>query len=634
MPKGKSGLASRRPVSARVAQTISVTDMSGGQDLRRSPTLIAPNRSLEAQNWSLSEPGALVVRTGYTRYSTNSLGGTAIQGGRRVYLASTQIMLVAFNGAVYEMRDSGALNTTAVFSTVNASSQVYFPYDRTLVAVMDGNNRPRKSTDGQSWQLMGLEMPSSASTVSSKAGGSLSTSEFEFSYSYKDRGLAHESNASTSVSTRTLTSTGAMEIQVPNSTDAQTDAIVLYGRNKTAGETVLRKISSAAVQGGASSTYTIDSSNWSANAEAPTNHDIPLAFQYAVFWKNRWWAKHPTIGNRVHFTELFQPQSWPALFFIDFPFEKGDEATAFVPQGDTLIVFGQSKVYVIIGQTSLDFEVRPAASAQAGAFGPRAVETIEQGVLHAAAEGLFIFDGASDQLMTYDIDKGWRDLVRNASQATLATIAVVYEFKNKEVRVAVPRLYPRGVRGEWALDLSRTRDGDAPAWVNTDRDIRGYIQMDGDEPTAGNRGRLFSWPATGGYLFEESTGYSANGSNATAQYEGPHLSLGLHRARVLSIHGEYEPHGGAFTVETIVDDISQGSQAVPIGAGQAVYGTALYGTDAYAGSGRRMFYLTQPLSAEGRSVWIKASYVGQEAFRWFTYHPTIVPEPRPRSFGE
>lgn len=630
-----AGLKTRSPKAARVAQVIEYTDLSGGLDLRRSPTLMEPNRARVLRNYALSEPGALVVRPGYRVFSSNSLGSGRIQGGQRAYLASTQITLVAYEGAVYEVRDAGNINSTALHSTISTAASVFFPYDRTLVAVMDGANRPRKSTDGLTWSLMGIDAGSSAAAVSSLSSGTLSASEFEVAYSYKDRGLAHESNVSTG-STVTLGATGAIHVTVSNSTDTQVDAIVLYARNKTAGEAVLRKVSSAAMQGGAgsNSTYRITSSGWSANDEAPTNHDVPTAYQFATVWKNRWWARSGTVGNRLHFTELFQPQSWPTLFFIDIPFERGDEITAIIPQGDTLLVFGQSKVFLVIGQTSLDFEVRPSAGAQAGALGPRCVDVIEQGILHASAEGLFLFDGATDKYLTFDIEPGWKDLIQNTASTTLERIDLVYEFRNKEIRAAVPRLYPRSALGEWVLDLNRTRELGQPAWTDTDRDIAGYIHLDGDEPTAGNRGRLLSWPSTGGRIFEESTGTTANSSNMTAEYEGPHSALGLQRARIIRSFVEYEPNGGAWSVEVLTDGVSDGSQGVPIGSAGSVYGSALYGSGLYAGSGRKTAPLMHQLSCEGRTVWMKTSYTGQASFRHFTYAHEIVPESAPRGFSE
>ena len=626
----------RSPHASRAYQVLEIPDLSGGLDLRRSPTLLGTDRARVLRNYSLATPGEIVVRRGYRAFSTTILGSSRHQGGRRVYLASAQFTLTAWGGQVYRPPDGGQQSSEVEYSTVSETNPVFFPYDRTLVGIFDGANRPRKSTGDTTWTLMGIDASTGQSTLTTLSSGSLSASEFEVTFSYKDRGTGHESNISTLVSTFTRGTTGAIHLEIPNSTDPQVDAIVLYARNKTAGEQVLRKASSFAAQGGASSTERITSSGWSANDEAPTNHHAPGPHKFAVPWKNRWWAPSSTVGNRLHFTELFQNQSWPVLFFIDLPFERGDSITAVIAQGDTLLVFGQSKVFLVIGQTSLDFEVRPSAGAQAGALGPRAVAAIENGVIHAAAEGVFIFDGATDKLLTFDIDPGWRDLVARSASSSLEQIDVVYHFPYKEVRIAVPRLYPRAAPGEWVLDLNRTRESETPAWTDTDREIGGYILWDGNEPTAGHRGRLLSWHSTSGRLFEESTGTSANSSNMIAEYEGPHLSMGLQRARYIDLHGEYEPHGGAFTVEVVTDLGSQGQQSLTIGSGLATYGEgSTYSQSVYGGgAGRRKFYTMLPLSAEGRAVWLKTSYTGQEAFRQFTYAVGLVPESAPINFSE
>ena len=632
----KTSIRTRSPRTAKQYQILDITDMSGGLDLRRSPTLLAPDRSRVLRNYSLGSPGEIVVRPGFTAFSTTNLGSTRAQGGRRIYLGSTQFTLTAWGGNVYRPTDGGVLPSTAIeYSTISESNEVFFPYDRQLVAVMDGANRPWKSTGDTTWTRMGIDASTGQSSASSVGSGSLSASEFEFTFSYKDRGTGHESNISTLVSTRTLGATGAIQLQTPNSSDAQVDAVVIYARNKTAGESVLRKATSGAMSAGASSTFVITSSGWSANDEAPTNHNPPENFKFAQVWKNRWWAADAVVGNRLHFTELFQPQSWPVLFYIDIPFERGDEITALVAQGDTLLVFGQSKVFLIIGQTSLDFEVRPSAGAQAGALGPRAVAAIENGVVHASAEGIFIFDGATDKYLSHDIEAAWRDLVRNSPSSALALIDIVYHFPYKELRISVPRLYPRAEAGEWVLDLNRTRESETPAWTDTDRDIGGYILWDGDEPVTGNRGRLVTWDATEGRYHEESTGTTANSSNMTAEYEGPHLATGLNRARFIDLHGEYEPHGGALTVEVLTDLGSQGQVSIGIGSGIATYGTgSTYSESVYGGAGRRKFYTPLPLSAEGRTVWLKTSYSGQESFRMFTYAVGMVPESNVRTFSE
>ena len=623
-------IKTRSPQAAKQRQLLEVRDLTGGVDLRRSPTLLAPNRARTLKNYSLEEPGALVVRPGYLRASTGSLGTGRAQGGQRVYLANAVFSLLAWNGEVYRPTDAWVFGA-AVYSTISTANQVYFPYDRDLVMVMDGANRPRFSTNGSTWMSLGINAPSTGPTLSSVniSTATLTTGEYEVAFSYKHRGTAYEGNVSTgSTITMTASSANAISGSIPASTDPKVDAARYYARHKTPDlESVLRYVSSGAV----GSSFTITSSNWTSNDEAPTNHDVPVAVQFGVFWKNRCWAPDASVGNRLRFTELFLSQAWPTNFYIDIPFEKGDSITAVQSLGDTLLVFGDSGIFLIIGQTSLDFEVRPSQGADAGAVGPRAVMKIEQSVTHASHDGVDSFDGGTDRSLEHDIQVAWSDLVTETASSGLALIAAVYDHERQEGRLAVPRVYPTGTKGEWILNLARTSENDGvPAWTTTDRDIAFYMHWEGAETTAGNHGRLFSMPSTSGVVYEEKTGVTANSSNMTAEYEGPGISMGLHRARVVGTHCEVEPHGGAFSIELLTDGVSQGNISMSIGTGLFLYGSGTYGTATYGGAGRIKPYTNQPLAADGHVATLKTVYVGQEAFKHFTYAHVIVPEVEPR----
>jgi hypothetical protein len=628
--------------SAKAYQLLPISDLTGGLDLRTSPTLMATDRARSLVNWSLEQPGALTVRPGYEVFSTSSLGSGRIQGAERIYLNtalpsvnSTAFTLVGYNGNVYVQTDSGGWSGAAL-TGLSTGNELHFAHDRDLVAVFDGSTSPWKSTNGSGWTKMGISSGTVASTVtaSTSAGQISSATEYEVSYGYKDRDLVVYSNEGPA-STITAGSTGSLVVNIPNSTQPAVDAVVVYARNKTTGETIRRKISSGAMSAGASSTLTISSTNWQSNDEAPTDHTVPGVFSFGVVWKNRWWARSATVKNRLHFSQLFQPQSWPSLFYLDIPFEQGDEIRALQPIGDSLIVFGTTKIFIIVGQTSLDFEVRPTLDSQGGAFGHRAVCTIENGIVHLDATGVLIFDGATDRLLSQELDPAMRDLVRNASVADLQKIAVVYDSLRKELRVAIPRRYPSATWGEYILDLTRTnRQEGKSAWTETDRSIGGYVPWSGPEAAAGNRGRLLTWHSSVARLFEENVGTTANSSNMVAEYEGPGLTLGNRRGRWVDNRGEYEPHAGTFSVEAVIDGVSQGPRTISIGAGQATYDTSTYDNAVYAGTGRRQFYTPLPLAADGRTYVQKAVYAGQEAFAWFGYAPGIVPETKSRDFSE
>jgi hypothetical protein len=182
--------------------------------------------------------------------------------------------------------------------------------------------------------------------------------------------------------------------------------------------------------------------------------------------------------------------------------------------------------------------------------------------------------------------------------------------------------------------LNRTREGGEPAWAQTSRTIGGYIHWNGDEPTAGDRGKILSWSPTAGQLYRENVGATWDSSNVTAEFEGPAFSLGLSRARFVDLHAEVEPHTGAFSVETVTDGVSRGAIALSIGDQNAIYGTGTYGTATYAGAGRRKCFTELPLSADGRSITVKATYTGDERFAWYGYAIGLVPETLPRQWTE
>ena len=629
------GLQTKRATVEPVYQTIHISDLTGGLDLRHSPTLVPATRSVVCRNFSLAEPGALRVRQGWESFSTN-LSTRAAQGAARIYLGSTQGTIIATDGNLYLLPDAGTWNTTAVASGFSTTADIHFIHDRDLVAAFDGTTTAQKSTDLVTWSRFGIVAPTGASTLSLVSQTSdLTTSAFSIIWTYKDRGLSFESDPSTTGSTISLTDPNyAISVQVPNSTDAQVDAIVLYAKNVTSGETVYRKVSSGAQSGGASSTFVINSSAWSSNDEAPSTHGVPPHLSFGVSWKNRWWARSSEFPTRLYFSEIFQPQGWPGLFYIDLPFQNGEEINAIQPQGDTLLVLGDSQIFLVIGQTSLDFEVRPSLGAQSGALGPKSVALVEAGVCHASAEGVFIFDGATDKLLTNDLTPMWKQMMASSPSTSVTRIPVVYDWNEKEVRVAVPLLSPSVDPGELVLDLNRSREQEAPAWAQTDRTIRQYIFWDGDEPVQGNRGRLQSLPSTAIRVIDENSGQSADGANMSAQYDGPTFASGLNRGRFVDLHVEYEPHSGNFAAETIVDGVSQGTIPLNIGAGLATWGTLVWGVSQWGGIGRRKAYTPLPLGSEGRNAQQKFVYSGQESFAIYTYALGLVPEVAPRQMSE
>ena len=159
------------PQAAKAYQVLPVVGPTAGVDLRTSPTLLPPERAQQLVNFSLQEPGALVVRSGFTAFSSVALGSTRAQGAARVYIntgipnqASTNVTVLAWGQGLYAVTDTGGV--TGVYSGLS-TREVSFPADRNLVAALDGSSYVVKSTNGVTWTRFGvLHSPTAVPTIS------------------------------------------------------------------------------------------------------------------------------------------------------------------------------------------------------------------------------------------------------------------------------------------------------------------------------------------------------------------------------------------------------------------------------------------------------------------------------------
>jgi hypothetical protein len=640
MPDARKQSQQRKPKTGKqgpdttIGPVFQVRDLTGGVNLRTSATNIRPEQARRLLNTLISSNGELGVYPGFLSFSTASLASRRLQGAKRIYLSGATFTLGADNGSVYKPDDAGVWGA-AVLATLHATNAVDFVYDRDIVAAFDSSTVPKKSTDGSTWTQLGISAPTVAPTASAVAGGSLVNGDtYEVAYAFGNSTLNQIGNISTKVQQAAAGANLTVRVNVTASADTQIDQIKVYVRDVTAGETVLRLYATYA---NTTTSRDVTSNTWSAADEAPTDHDVAVPMAFGVVWKNRWWGRDATVGNRLRFSQIFANMSWPSTFFVDIPFERGESITALIPLGDVLVVFGYTKFYLIIGQTSLDFEVRPALGGQTGAFGFRAADVLENGVVHAGSPGVYLFNGANDELLSYTIDPGWRDMVTSTISATLAIVAITYHKLAKELRVAVPTLYPTGTLGEWILDLNRTNAKDdqgnstGPAWFSTDRTIGGYVQWDGNEIVAGNQGRIFSWSPTVAKLFEERVGTTADGADRDMEYDGYMLPFGLQMARIIDTYLEYQPASGTLTVNLKVDGRLMGEQSFSLSGALSVYGVATYGVSLYSGGAdRTTLPIMWPINAEGRAVQLLLKYVGTGDFKAFTYGHNVFAEPVPR----
>ncbi len=613
--------------AARVYQTLPLAAPTGGMDLRTSVTQMGEDRARLLVNVSLAEPGVFASRPGWRNLTTDTGGFFAperIQGALRAYLRTSTPS--SNSTAVRIFAKGSAIGLSSVVEMISLVS------DGQIVGAFDGvSTLSRKSTNGSSWTRLGIAPGVTGPTLSTLSTGGLSSGEYAVSWTYKDRDLAYESNGPAGSTITLSASSGAINVVIPNSTDAQVEAFIVYARKVSAGETVLRKVSSLAQSSGANSTLVLTSTAWTTGAEIPTTHTLPPTLSFGTVWKNRWWARDATAPNRLRFSEIFLPQAWPANYYVDIPFEKGDEIRALQPFGDTLLIFGASKIFIVLGTTTTDFEIRPSLGSRDGAFGFRAVCPIDNGIVHAGANGVHWFDGTADTLLSDAIDLEWQRIVVNSPSTSLMQTDMVEDRKTRELRITSPfnTTNRSFIVGEWVMDLSRFRMARDVAWSITNRIINGYLAYDGPETESSAQNLLVSYhnqfTQNPNYVAtnEESTGTTANSSAFQATWVTRALTTGPHAANWLDFRGEYDASSTPSTlfVQGWIDGSTLASLNVQLSSAAT---SSIY-------SQRRQFYTPLPLSRPARSFGVTLSAVAP--VRLSNIDVGFVPEPKPRQFS-
>ena len=249
-------------------------------------------------------------------------------------------------------------------------------------------------------------------------------------------------------------------------------------------------------------------------------------------------------------------------------------------------------------------------------------------MLHCSDGGLYLFDGATDTLLSDDIWVAWQDMMGHVAPVDIQRIPVVYH-PEPEDEIGVAPLRHLGAGRVGARPLADEGGRRLSAWTTRRRDRRLH-PVDGREAVARDQGRLWSWKIDKGQLAEESIPNAGDdGGPMTSYYEGPALLPAARRwARFIEIFGEYRPVAGDFTVEVLVDDTSVCALSIDIaGSGVSAYGASIYGASSFSGKQRRYFTSLLPLEAEGNACTVRATYVGVGLFKLFTYALGVRPNP-------
>lgn len=176
---------------------------------------------------------------------------------------------------------------------------------------------------------------------------------------------------------------------------------------------------------GADAMFTCDGTTTTAVGGTP-----PLSSIIAIFF-NHVFAVDPATPNRMRFSDLDNPDSWPALSFIDVNSDDGDRITAYLVTRGRLYIFKEKSVWQLLGDSVSNFSLDGPRSSY-GAVNQEVVRQVGDLILFLSRGGVVAFDGAQSVVLSEKIDPDIRLINQQAiDQAT----AYVYR---DEYGLAVP----------------------------------------------------------------------------------------------------------------------------------------------------------------------------------------------------
>src|SRR5690606_35797301 len=87
---------------------------------------------------------------------------------------------------------------------------------------------------------------------------------------------------------------------------------------------------------------------------------------------NRVWGVDAQNRSRVRYSDILDPETWPAFSFLDFNPEDGDYITAIMRYGQNLIVSKNRSMALLTGNMSSNYSITWLDS-ESGCTGPRAI---------------------------------------------------------------------------------------------------------------------------------------------------------------------------------------------------------------------------------------------------------------------
>ena len=323
-------------------------------------------------------------------------------------------------------------------------------------------------------------------------------------------------------------------------------------------------------------------------------------------------------ASRVHWSTALTPTTWPASNYIDFDPDDGQEITALATLGESLVVFKNRSVQLLVGKSEDSF-TRYKIESALGTESPRSIVPFGGSLFFFDANtGVWRFDGAA----FVPLDEGLNRYILAGQNRANAYKAHGYIYRNKYY-LSIPWgavTYP-----------SRTFVFDLRTQAKTEYDYGVFASCVFGNVLYGGGPR----DATGIYLLhngltDDGTAVSAYMRTSWIVPEGAPFSKFRTRRidTVWTAIGNFTPALGQY--RDYLTSSYMFEQDIDTDPGGAAYGSAVYGTAVFGASVEEVLSRTTGWgNARWRAVQLKVSSVGA-ADDWELNNVAMVVSSLPR----
>lgn len=547
-------------------------NFNGGLNSTSGPLNVSDTESPNLQNIDFNKFGSIIKRSGYNYLNATATTGTTSSDGLWWYEffssgTYSSFLLNVTNSNIYSMTGlNGSWSSITGSATVTAGNFFSFANFLNNVYMTNGKDKPLKWTGtGNVSTLPALQANSYTFTVTG-----ITTSP--------TLGATYTNNGAT------FTVTGT---SLTGAAGAIAGTIVTTGTGAPATFGTLTK---GAGTGDATITFSLE----------VLNADIESA-KFVFQWNNYIFFANVVIGStayptRIYFSSLQDDTSWSAVNWFEVSMLDGQPITGIYALGDRLVVFKERSIYNVFytGDATLLFEVQISNAPTVGCVAPYSIQEIENGIIFLSYDGFYYYDGNNAYKTSLQI----QTTINSLNTTRLSQARSLKQRQKNRYMCALPSSSSNTndtvIVWDWVLNAFTTYQGMAPSAMKTVyvggfaeqiyfADYSGYTyQMDtglDDYPlktqTAINAFYYTNWKTYGDAMLKKAT------PNVVIYYQSNNAVLTFGYAYDFNSTSQY-----MYTFST--------------SNGTAVYGSAVWDSSVYAGTGG--LYQRQDLNGRGRVI--------------------------------